>query len=115
PLPAIRYAVVRTVPLVGTVRGAICPLQELHVNILARDILNGGVGCLLKYQRLTSICDQRSRRAYQNASRGRVCGDRMMRAGYLGLWCAPGCILLAARCDPQRRLDLRRIENVPTV
>ncbi len=81
--PSRRDAVVSAIALVRAVGGVVRPLQERHVDVLARDVLNRRVGGLSQGQSLASIGDDPARQRHGDPHRIRRDRNRVIRSGEL--------------------------------
>src|SRR6266852_308016 len=79
PLSAGGNAVVGALALVGTIRLVRGPLQLRHIDVLARDVLQRGIGRFLQSQGLAGIGDAFAVHGDRDPAFRRRDGDRMIR------------------------------------
>lgn len=80
-LAAERNAEVAAIPLVRAVRGAIGAVEEPHVDVLARNVLDGGIGRFAERQGFSCVGDDPPRDRHHDPSGIAFNRDRMIRAG----------------------------------
>src|SRR5205807_772777 len=81
-IAADRNAEVAAIPLVRAVGGAIGALEERHVDILARDVLNRGIGRFAERQSFSCVGDDPPRDRNHDPSGIAFNRDRMIRARF---------------------------------
>ena len=81
-----RNAVVTAVAFVRTVGGVIRPLQLGEIHVLTWNVLNGRIRGFVKRQSVAGIGNHMARDGYDNASRIRLDGNRMIWTWNLNLF-----------------------------
>src|SRR5271169_3832740 len=80
-LAAEQNAEVAAIPLIRAVGGAIGAVEERHVDVLARNVLDGGIGRFAERQSFSCVGDDPPRDRHHDPSGIAFNRDRMIRAG----------------------------------
>jgi len=84
-LSSSRNTVVTAIAFVRTVGGVICLFQLSEINVLTRNVLNGGIVRFPKGQCVTALRNHTARNGHDNASRIALDGDRVIWTWNLNL------------------------------